>query len=510
MSTGAKAPSPPQAQLVPPNAPMPQPATPRASTSASASAKSDYSPHSDVAPDTPGSRSRTTPLSLASPSPARKAPSRDITSPAKTPHRSLTPARTPGGGILTCTSDADRMDKVEIHTAICTVCDQRNKGHMKRCPGCTWQICETCREKRESQGRSLTHGSMGTPGGLGSGLGSGKVVRRRLLDMPGSPTPAPGRTPARQHDDEQMMGAGEKGTTKGKGKASATAKPASKKRIVSSRKSKAIIENDSSGDDFMPDPTSPTSRKRHRTTLHITDTPTATSARPSRTGPTMSSYVDVGSPSSSPSNESVGNPSPNKDSEQTGEEQRINPQNVAPPTGRIQELLEAAGVNTPGHWYEQHFLGRQEPVVTNRVISIPESVRRMGDKTPRLTAVQKLEARKNEMWFQAQKAQAEELKVASTVRGFAEAEALKAQNHVPDLNTDEKEELTSAIKEGARKWALRAHDGLPPPLQTTVERGLDMRLDHIDTPYTRQLFDVIRECASRKLDEFIQDRGTST
>jgi hypothetical protein len=111
---------------------------------------------------------------------------------------------------------------------------------------------------------------------------------------------------------------------------------------------------------------------------------------------------------------------------------------------------------------------------------------------------------------QAQKAQAEELKVASTARGFAEAEALKAQNHIPDLNTDEKEELTSAIKEAARKWALRAHDGLPPPLQTTVERGLDMRLDRIDTPYTKQLFDVIRECASRKLDEFIQDRGTST
>lgn len=87
---------------------------------------------------------------------------------------------------------------------------------------------------------------------------------------------------------------------------------------------------------------------------------------------------------------------------------------------------------------------------------------------------------------------------------------MKAQNHVPDLNTDEKEELTSAIKEAARKWALRAHDGLPPPLQATVERGLNMRLDHIDTPYTRQLFDVVRECATRKLDEFIQDRGTST
>lgn len=300
------------------------------------------------------------------------------------------------------------MKDVVVHTAICTVCDERNKGHMKRCPGCTWQICEKCLEDRVKEGRSLTHGSMGTPGGLGSGLGSGRVVRRRLLlDMPGSPTPAPAsptptraRMPARQDDDEQMMGAEEKSAAKGKGKASASAKPAGKKRIVSGRKSKAIIEDESSGDDFMPDPTSPTSRKRHRTTLHITDTPTATSARPSRTGPTTSSYVDLGSPSSSPSNESVGNPSPNKNSEQTGEGQRINPQSIAPPTGRIQELLEAAGVNTPGNRYEQHFLGRQEPVVTNRVISIPESVRRMGDKTPRLTAVQKLEARKNEMWFQ--------------------------------------------------------------------------------------------------------------
>ena len=299
------------------------------------------------------------------------------------------------------------MKDVTIHTAICTQCNERNKGLMKRCPGCTWQLCEKCREKRVKEGQSLAHGSMGTPGGLGSGLGSGRVVRRRLLDMSGSPTPAPAsptptpaRMPASQDDDKQMMGAEEKSAAKGKGKASASAKPASKKRIVSGRKSKAIIEDGSSGDDFMPDPTSPTSRKRHRTTLHITDTPTATSARPSRTGPTTSSYVDLGSPSSSPSNESVGNPSPNKNSEQMGEGPRINPQSVAPPTGRIQELLEAAGVNTPGNRYEQHFLGRQESVVTNGVISIPETVRRMGDKTPRLTAVQKLEARKNEMWLQ--------------------------------------------------------------------------------------------------------------
>lgn len=71
---------------------------------------------------------------------------------------------------------------------------------------------------------------------------------------------------------------------------------------------------------------------------------------------------------------------------------------------------------------------------------------------------------------------------------------------------DEFEELSSAIKEASRKWAMRTHDALPHALQTAVARSLDMRLDHIDAAYPAQLVKAIEQCAIRKLDEFAQDR----
>jgi hypothetical protein len=93
------------------------------------------------------------------------------------------------------------------------------------------------------------------------------------------------------------------------------------------------------------------------------------------------------------------------------------------------------------------------------------------------------------------------------VRGVAEAEAKKYQSQ--NLSDDENDELASAIKEVARKWAVRTHAGLPKALQTAVVRNLDMRLDQIDTAYKTQLVEVIEQCAIRKFDEFEQDRDSA-
>jgi hypothetical protein len=76
------------------------------------------------------------------------------------------------------------------------------------------------------------------------------------------------------------------------------------------------------------------------------------------------------------------------------------------------------------------------------------------------------------------------------------------------MHADEFDELSNAIKEVARKWANNTHDALPHALQSTVARGLDMRLDHIDEAYTVQLFQEIEQCAVRKLNEFAADRGS--
>jgi hypothetical protein len=241
------------------------------------------------------------------------------------------------------------------------------------------------------------HGNMMSPGGLGgvlgSGLGSGRKMARRAVGALRSLTPTPTPKVAKrksveeQEIDEQedpvMTEAQEKG--KGRGK-----KSASKKR-AKGKKALLVEEESSDDDDFRPDPTSPTSHKRRRTTLSITDTPTATSARPSRTAPTSSTYIEPYSLSSSTEPEaSTSHGLSNLNSVQLKQAWGMEAENVAAPTGRVQELLEAQGVNTAENRYESHLLARHEPVMMSRVIEIPETVKRMAEPK-RMGAVEKSE-----------------------------------------------------------------------------------------------------------------------
>lgn len=84
---------------------------------------------------------------------------------------------------------------------------------------------------------------------------------------------------------------------------------------------------------------------------------------------------------------------------------------------------------------------------------------------------------------------------------------MKYRSQNQDLNDDETDELSNAIKEAARKWAIRTYDSLPLALQMTVARSLDMRLDYIDVAYQARLTQAIEQCANRKLYEFAQDSG---
>jgi hypothetical protein len=151
------------------------------------------------------------------------------------------------------------MTVVKVHTAKCTECDKRNKDTMLRCPGCTFQICRPCRDRREKKGRGLIHGAMMSPGGLGSGLGSGSgVVRRKVVGkLVASPAPAKDAVDDEDMDDVPVE-------PEGKNKKVL----AGKKRAV---KSKPAVSDESDDDDFMPDLASPTASKKRRTTLAITD-----------------------------------------------------------------------------------------------------------------------------------------------------------------------------------------------------------------------------------------------
>lgn len=86
---------------------------------------------------------------------------------------------TPGSATSTraqCSDDPADFALIKIHTAKCSICDKRNASdEMRRCKGCTWQICRPCQVEREQKGRSLAHGN------LMSATPTGSVARRRAL-----------------------------------------------------------------------------------------------------------------------------------------------------------------------------------------------------------------------------------------------------------------------------------------------------------------------------------------
>jgi hypothetical protein len=80
---------------------------------------------------------------------------------------------------MKCTANSTQFTLVTIHTAKCSICDQRLKNNekMKRCPGCGWQICEKCAKKKEEQGKDFMHGNPGMPSPRKS------VIRKPLYNL---------------------------------------------------------------------------------------------------------------------------------------------------------------------------------------------------------------------------------------------------------------------------------------------------------------------------------------
>lgn len=403
MSSRAKTPSPPHNPLaVPANTPMAPPATPGASTSP------------DTVPRTPNSGATTGPPRT----------------PGQTPGTTVSPdPRTPcGRQIGLCSSDAADFIEVNAHTVKCSDCNLRadNKNNLTKsmypvlkCPGCNTSFCKECREKREKTGKSLLHGLSATPGALIPRIGG--VSKRRTLPAspatrisPNSPAPALPFTKencVRRDMISATPTPGPEPAVKGKGKGKANAAPAIapakatvKKRAAKPKFKKPIDEDISSedDDDFVPE--SPTSHKRRRPNAHptITDEPTATADRPHRAphAPASASqptYVAPSTPDGSitsterPSSTSGSRPSMLN----TMERQKQWNVDVAP-RSRIQELLEQAGVNTPENRYDEHLLSTYQPIMFNPTIKIPESVRRMADPTPCMSAEEKVEKRNRE------------------------------------------------------------------------------------------------------------------
>ena len=123
--------------------------------------------------------------------------------------------------------------------------------------------------------------------------------------------------------------------------------------------------DDSSGDDFAPDPTSPTANKRRRTELipNTDDDRDASSPLPHLTdGPRASAKLPSGNGLSA---------------------------EKSPSDMTTDELLAHHGVNTPTNPYKAHIMSRHEPVLSNPIIQIPEVVRRGFKPRPTAEEMQK-------------------------------------------------------------------------------------------------------------------------
>ncbi|CAN9089134.1 unnamed protein product [Alternaria alternata] len=466
-----------------PRGAMDPPATPGAGRSAKDSTSILIrSPAPAPAPSTPGRSDRTllpsTPRASNSPFPTR-AP------------------RTPGGSSLTlCTVDESKYSKVTVHTAKCTECDKRNMDTMRRCPGCTFQVCQPCYEKRLKQDKGLLHGNMATPGAAGGGLsasGGSRAVRKKPL-------------PSTEEIGDKIEN--EEGPSHRKIETTpAMPKSSAKKRAI---KKKAPLDEteESSEDEFEPDDTSPTPSKRRRTGRRRSEltfaesalatalrTPPATRAtRKSLPAPT---HRAPSSPASDPGNAgtSVGyGPSGFLSSEFMGDKD-----------------LYDVGIKP---YKDQPLLARREPVISNPANRIPDIIKRGGKPRPsnqtyhniqkklraKLQQNQVHETDQDEtVAHAAEQSKAEQNADPQTVAAFVEKEAARYQNETMD--EDENEAILSAMKSAALVWGKQMYKKLDSETQLAVQPGLKLRLDLIDNTFREELAKLMGEHADRIISE---------
>ncbi|OAG13730.1 hypothetical protein CC77DRAFT_1067667 [Alternaria alternata] len=468
-----------------PRGAMDPPATPGAGRSAKDSTSiliPSPAPAPAPAPSTPGRSDRTllrsTPRASNSPFPTR-AP------------------RTPGGSSLTlCTVDESKYSKVTVHTAKCTECDKRNMDTMRRCPGCTFQVCQPCYEKRLKQDKGLLHGNMATPSAAGGGLsasGGSRAVRKKPL-------------PSTEEIGDKIEN--EEGPSHMKIETTpAMPKSSAKKRAI---KKKAPLDEteESSEDEFEPDDTSPTPSKRRRTGRRRSEltfaesalatalrTPPATRAtRKSLPAPT---HRAPSFPASDPGNAgtSVGyGPSGFLSSDFMGDKDLYN-----------------AGIKP---YKDQPLLARREPVNSNPANRIPDIIKRGGKPRPsnqtyhniqkslraKLQQNQVHETDQDEIVAHtAGQSKAEQNADPQTVAAFVEKEAARYQNETMD--EDENEAILSAMKSAALVWSKQTYKKLDSDTQLAVQPGLKLRLDLIDKMFREELARLMGEHADRIISE---------
>ncbi|RYO65012.1 hypothetical protein AA0113_g5604 [Alternaria arborescens] len=450
-----------------PRGAMDPPATPGAGRSAKDSTSILIpSPAPAPAPSTPGRGDRTllpsTPRASNSPFPTR-AP------------------RTPGGSSLTlCTVDESKYSKVTVHTAKCTECDKRNMDTMRRCPGCTFQVCQPCYEKRLKQDKGLLHGNMATPGATGGGLSASsgsRAVRKKPLPS----TEEIGDKVENEEDPSPMKIE----------ITPAMPKSSAKKRAIKKKAPLGETE-ESSEDEFEPDDTSPTPSKRRRTGRRRSEltfaesalatalrTPPATRAtRKSLPAPT---HRAPSSPASEPGN--------------TGTSIGYGPSGFLSSDFMGDKDLYDVGIKP---YKDQPLLARREPVISNPANRIPDIIKRAGKPRPSNQTYHNIQKKLRAKLQQNQVHEADQDETVAHTTEQSKAE----QNADPQtVAAFVEKEAASAMKSAALVWGKQTYKKLDSETQLTVQPGLKLRLDLINKTFREELAKLTGEHADRILSE---------
>jgi hypothetical protein len=277
-------------------------------------------------------------------------------------------------------SDPSVYQVIEIHTARCTVCNERNlDDRMRRCPRCMWQICGPCREQKKDD---LRHGI--------NLISTGKAKRKPLPQLTGR-TPKRTMTPL-AFDDVKPAPAAKKAapnTTpessfkqKLKEVAQETTPPSSGVKRRRPTKPVTYLEaSDASDlsdppedDEFLPEPASPSlglsSRKRQKTTASSRTKTNTTGGSPVKRARLAHQKKSVGSES--------GISSSLKGLDVAGD----GVQGMQPSQNK-EAVAAYTGIDVNA--YQQHPLARSQPM-SNRTVKIPLAVQRWNK--PRKSAAE--------------------------------------------------------------------------------------------------------------------------
>ncbi|KAH7556690.1 hypothetical protein BM1_06124 [Bipolaris maydis] len=407
-----------------------------------------------------------------------------------------------------CNIDESLYTRVAVHTAKCTECDKRNMDTMRRCPGCTFQVCQPCYEKRQREGKGLVHGNMPSPDETGVATPSGTGARASRKKPVGSAAKASSSF-QKEVDEEESKECKDSVQKAGKHTPSVPKSKATKRSRGRSCVKDSEPEESSEGE-VDPDHASPTPSKRHQS-LSFAESALATATR---APPTTRAALR--------SNPSIAYPEPPTPQSETARP-RV-PVTHSREDYPYDDLLYQNCVVG----YDEPLLARCEPVTYNPAGRIPAIIQR-GGRRRRPTAdeiYQNIQKKVREKLEQihadrltsgAEKSpvlashQAPDAKTATTVRAFVEKEAMRHQD-ANILDEDDGKILFRTMQSAALAWGKKTFKKQEPAMQRLLLPGLNLRLDRIPDKYTtelRVLMDGVVERTLHELDEAATLSATS-